>query len=321
MITSLHVLYNPAHHLPRLAWAEEMKAAMKPSLWESACLYGELSNEWLNFLDLQDHLNFEEKHPEEAIERIRQLNSEKFIDFFLGKRASLPHAELSSGEREVLSKPRYFQAELCEFLYQYQQQFFARELFRVEPWLVKSVHELKARMKNNPAEAVGSIHPRFKLERKSLKFFKAETWVFDYAEIDTLTIYPSTFIAPHLLVGLEVPHIIVYYQVALPKEHQPAGVPEDLMDILQAFGDKTRLNLLRMLLYHPYCTQQLTEKTGLAKATVSKHLKLLEGAGLLHYERHGHFVFYRTKKEKLEQLKVDLNQFFDQPLMEKKEES
>ncbi|CAM3910361.1 ArsR family transcriptional regulator [Mesobacillus zeae] len=321
MITSLHVLYNPAHHLTRLQWAEEIRKSMKPSLWNSFCHYSEISNEWLNFFDVYDGLHFEEKHPEEAIERLWQLKPEAIIEPILGKRANLPEDELTLMEKEMISKPKFFLDGLCEFLYVYQQKFFARELFRVEPWLIKSVHELSQKTLQDPVAAIGSVHPRFKVERKSLKFIKAQTWILDYEEVDSLTIYPSSFIAPHLLVGIETSEIIVYLQVSLPDETAPQGVPGDLLDVLQSLGDKTRMNLLRTLLYHPYCTQQLADKTGLAKSTVSKHLKMLEHAGLLKSERHGNFVFYKTNKEKLDQLIVDLNQFFDQPLIEKKEES
>jgi len=320
LITSLHVLYNPAHHLTRLEWAEKMKKNMSPKLWDSVSYFGQISNGWLNFLDLDYYFQFEEKHVEESIERLKQLSADDFLSILLGKRAGIS-TSICSVELEVNEKPIYFRDKLCDVLYEYHQIHFARELFRVEPWLIKSVHDLKSAFKVNPFHAINTVHPRFKLDSKSVRFYKAETWIFSYEEICTLTVYPSSFIAPHLLVGLEAPHIIVYLQVPLPDERMENAVPEDLLSILLALGDRTRMKLLKLMYHHPYCTQQLTDSTGLAKATISKHLKILEKAGLITGERHGYFVFYKTNEKILDQLKVDLNQFFDQPYVGYKEET
>ncbi|MEH7253517.1 metalloregulator ArsR/SmtB family transcription factor [Neobacillus niacini] len=321
LMTSLHVLNNPSHHLTRLEWAEKIKRNMSPSLWDTCCLFGELSNEWLNFLDLVDVMQYEERHVEEAIERMKRLTEKKFLSLLLGTRATFSSDEWTATEREVHSKPGYYREMLCDFLYHYHQEHFARELFRVEPWLIKAVHEIKDQFEQNPLNAMNSVHPRFKLDARTLKFYKAETWVFQYEEITRLTIYPSSFIAPHLLVGMEVPEIIVYLQVPLPDEKVEDAVPEDLLTILSALGDRSRMQILKLLYHHAYCTQQLTDSTGLAKATISKHLKILEKAGLIKGERHGYYVFYKTNENKLDQLKVDLNQFFDQPFIGRKEET
>jgi DNA-binding transcriptional ArsR family regulator len=321
LMTSLHVLDYPAHHLTRLEWAQKIKSNMSPSLWDAACFFGEVSNEWLNFLDLVDVLQYEERHVEEAIERLKLLTEEEFLSLLLGTRADLSSDEWTAKEREVRSKPGYYREWLCDFLYHYHQEHFARELFRVEPWLIKAVHEIKDQFEQNPLDAMNSIHPRFKLNERTFKFYKAETWVFQYEEITRLTIYPSSFIAPHLLVGMEVPEIIVYLQVPLPDEKVEEAVPEDLLTILSALSDRSRLQILKLLYQHAYCTQQLTDSTGLAKATISKHLKILEKAGLIKGQRHGYFVFYQANQKTLDQLKVDLNQFFDQPFIGHKEET
>lgn len=320
MMTSLHVLTNPSHHLTRLEWAKKTKSNMLSSIWNDVVLFGEVTNEWLNFLDLEDLLQYEEKHVEEAIEQIKLLPEKTFLILLLGQRATLTYEELSMNERKIHSKPKQYRDKLCDFLYTYHQEYFARELFRVEPWLVKAVHEIKKQFKEDPLQTMNSIHPRFKLDRRTIKFFKADTWTFHFGELSKLTIYPSSFIAPHLLVGMEVPEIMVYLHVPFPVETVENAVPEDLLHTLTALGDKSRLQLLKLLYFHSYSTQQLTLLTDLAKSTISKHLKILEKANLIKGERHGHFVFYQVNHYTLNQLKVDLNQYFDTPFMEKKED-
>ncbi|WP_026089160.1 ArsR/SmtB family transcription factor [Bacillus massilioanorexius] len=319
MIASLHVLQNPAHHLDRQLWAEEVMNSLPETLVNQLIYFGRVSNDWLNFLDLDDYLQFQEKYIEEAIERLALMEDAAFISFLLGERKDTVPSERSREEQEVFIQTTSVKKQLCECLYDYVEMIFARELFRIEPWLKKAVSELEEEFQKHPMKALDSIHPRFKVENDCVKFYKAETWMYKYEEFTTLTIYPSTFVAPHLLVGLELPHLIVYLHVSFPNERiSDEEVPMDLMKVLKALADEKRIIILRKLLYHPYCTQQLTEVTDLAKATISAHLKVLEKSGLITSQRRGHFVFYQANSYALNQLRVDLDQFFDEPALKNK---
>jgi DNA-binding transcriptional ArsR family regulator len=319
MIASLHVLSNPSHHLQRKEWAEKTRKQFTTEMEQSFLFFTGITNQWFNFLDLVDYLSIREKHVEEGIERLIQLDPTSFLKFVLGERYGIDVEERTAEEQKAFEQTGVVKRELADFLYDYHTKFFARELFRVEPWLVKSVHELKDNFSEGPVQALDTIHPRFEVKQNSLAFYKAQTYRYEVTDLSSLTIYPSTFIAPHLLVGLEVPHIIVYMHVHLPEEKPSDDVPNDLLNTLKALADPTRLKLARKLLYHSYCTQQLVDEFQLAKATVSKHLKLLESAKVIESNRQGHYVFYRTSAEHLSMLRVDLDQFFDQPLLQREE--
>ncbi|MEZ0328394.1 MAG: metalloregulator ArsR/SmtB family transcription factor [Dissulfuribacterales bacterium] len=62
---------------------------------------------------------------------------------------------------------------------------------------------------------------------------------------------------------------------------------------LKAAGDGTRFKILKLLQEGPACVCELTEVLGLAQPTVSKHLRILEHAGLVESERNGMRVDYR----------------------------
>ncbi len=62
---------------------------------------------------------------------------------------------------------------------------------------------------------------------------------------------------------------------------------------LKAAGDTTRLRILKLLDRDPLCVCQLVAVLGLSQSTVSKHLSILRGAGLIEDERRGKWVFYR----------------------------
>lgn len=61
----------------------------------------------------------------------------------------------------------------------------------------------------------------------------------------------------------------------------------------KALGDPARVVLLKVLERKPLCVCEATAVLGLAQSTVSKHLKVLEEAGLVDWEREGAFVNYR----------------------------
>lgn len=71
---------------------------------------------------------------------------------------------------------------------------------------------------------------------------------------------------------------------------------------LKALADPTRLRLLSYILDQPTqeaCTCDLAPLVGLTDATVSHHLKKLEGAGLVTKERRGMSVHYSVVPEAL----------------------
>ncbi len=66
---------------------------------------------------------------------------------------------------------------------------------------------------------------------------------------------------------------------------------------LKALADPKRLRLLAYILEQPEgeaCTCELAPLVGLSDATVSHHLKKLEGAGLVTKQRRGMSVYYRV---------------------------
>ena len=69
---------------------------------------------------------------------------------------------------------------------------------------------------------------------------------------------------------------------------------EQLVGMLRAAGDGTRLRLLLLLLEVELTVSELTEILGQSQPRVSRHLKLLCEAGLLQRFKEGAWVFYRA---------------------------
>lgn len=68
--------------------------------------------------------------------------------------------------------------------------------------------------------------------------------------------------------------------------------------LLQALADPIRLTIVRELAGQPeVCACDFTSCCDVTQPTISHHLKVLRGAGVIEGERRGTWIFYRLKPE------------------------
>jgi ArsR family transcriptional regulator, arsenate/arsenite/antimonite-responsive transcriptional repressor len=67
----------------------------------------------------------------------------------------------------------------------------------------------------------------------------------------------------------------------------------ELMNITKALADENRVRTLLALRRGELCVCQITELFGLAPSTISKHLSILQQAGLVDSRKDGRWIYYR----------------------------
>lgn len=67
---------------------------------------------------------------------------------------------------------------------------------------------------------------------------------------------------------------------------------EEFIKVMKAMSDSNRVKLLKMLQKRGMCVCEIQAALGIAQPTVSKHLKILEAAGLVGREKDGLWVNY-----------------------------
>ncbi|MFK4766132.1 ArsR/SmtB family transcription factor [Desulfobaculum sp. SPO524] len=73
---------------------------------------------------------------------------------------------------------------------------------------------------------------------------------------------------------------------------------QEFLDVMKALADPSRVKIIKMLQHRSdMCVCELRSALGLAQPTVSKHLKVLEGAGLLTRKKDGQWVNYALRRE------------------------
>jgi DNA-binding transcriptional ArsR family regulator len=78
--------------------------------------------------------------------------------------------------------------------------------------------------------------------------------------------------------------------------------------IFAALGDENRLRLLSRLSSGPVSISGLTEGAGITRQGVTKHLRVLAGAGLVRGARRGKESVWRLERRRLEEAKRSLDQ-------------
>ena len=73
--------------------------------------------------------------------------------------------------------------------------------------------------------------------------------------------------------------------------------PGVVASVARALSDVTRLRALYALGKGELCVCQITELAGLAASTVSRHMSVLQGAGLVSSRKEGRWVYYRLAGE------------------------
>jgi DNA-binding transcriptional ArsR family regulator len=123
---------------------------------------------------------------------------------------------------------------------------------------------------------------------------------------DQVLLLPSHFIWPELTAVVHrhrrdgrVRHTVsvVYALAEMARQGRAPVPPEDLLKLLRAAGDATRLQVLQLLARRPRSTREIAGLIGLTEAAISKHLKLLQDAGWVEPARHSYYVYYHLVRD------------------------
>ncbi len=71
----------------------------------------------------------------------------------------------------------------------------------------------------------------------------------------------------------------------------------ELVEILKALSDESRLKLVELLLRRDYCVGALAKHLSLSESAVSQHLKVLRMADIVKGEKRGYFTHYWVDRD------------------------
>lgn len=324
MLCSLHVLTNPRHHLERLKWAEQMKENMDKRIYDEIIYFGQNFYSWLTVMDLQIYSeDFYDLNVIAAVDSINEVDEVDFIYSMLDETISTDDIKkfLGTGytgelgitpeQMKLVSNPGGFRRRLISCLKEYYYLYFEKELRYIEPVLIRALKRHAAQYDTSGIyEYARTLHSRIEVTDEAFTFYKFKTFILPFNELKNITFIPSSFIDPHLLIGIHGKdtlnlHIRVHLGEAV------FDVPLDLLNTMKALGDETRLRILRAIYRKGASTQSLSRELGLTEACISKHFKVLFEAGLLYKERKGNYIYYYLNNIMLDMIPMDIFQYLD----------
>lgn len=300
MLCSLHVLLEPAHHLERLEWAEKMKDRLPEKLYNSLMEYGKKTCKWCVIMDLcNTHGECDDFNIMSALDYIADLPMKDFEGAFSKYKW---HGEMDFNEE--------CKKKMVRILKEYYLTYFERELRLIEPLLVRCLKKgSECSQRTGIFDYIKGLHSRIEVTDKAFLFHKYTLFTIPFDSLKRIIIRVSSFIDPHLL--MDYGDGMVQFTIRAHFDKGVDEVPKDLLRIMKALADETRLKMLKIIYKQKSSTQSLACELNLTEACISKHLKTLYDADLLYRERGGSYIYYYLNASLLELIPLNINEYLN----------
>ena len=337
-VLSLHVIVEPKHHPVQHEWVRAMRRlspALKREIDVFAFAYREYFPEFLFPSPTGSLPDFEGE-----LRRLRGADEDLVrLEFAIpftgsdgstgnprdpaaleapGPRRLLQERAAAAGDKEVahqlLEDPLGLLERFTAMLEHYWEEAFSREWERIEPDLAASVSEAGRVITRSGLYALlRGLWPEVRSDADAGRFSLERPHDHDI-EIgggDLLVLAPSVYVWPHVRVNCDAPWPLglVFPASSIVREARPRIPPAQLVGVLRALADDTRLRALRLIAERPRSTQELAPLVGVTEAALSKHLRTLAEAGLLERHRDGYYVLYRIVPDRVAALAPSLAAF------------
>ena len=218
--------------------------------------------------------------------------------------------------RQLLEDPRGLLERFLGLLESYWEEAFAREWERIEPDLAASVSEAGRVIARRGLYALlRGLWPEIRSDPDTGRFWleRPHDHEVDIGADDLLVLAPSVYVWPHVRVNCDPPWPLglVFPASSIVRESRPRIPPAQLIGVLRALADDTRLRALRLIAERPRSTQELAPLVGVTEAALSKHLRTLAEAGLLERRREGYYVLYRIVPDRVAAIGPSIDAFLD----------
>ena len=123
-------------------------------------------------------------------------------------------------------------------------------------------------------------------------------------------IIPSYFISPQRCMRIySGDKIYVVFDCRLTRDKSEALL-EELSAILKIIDDKSRMEILRILVNNKSYGKALSDIVGISTPTISHHLDILKRAGFIKEEKTRNIKYFYANKEKLKKVIDDIDKYF-----------
>jgi DNA-binding transcriptional ArsR family regulator len=334
-VLSLHVLVGPKHHALQHAWvrrARRLPSGLRRRIRAFSFAYHALIPDFLHPSPHGELASFDAE-----LDAIRALEPQVAAFEFLRplwdheadrdprklrRKAVREHATRGAARigadpalaALIFDDPGRLAREFAGLLAAYWDAAFAEEWERLEPRLAATVLDAGRTIARDGVYALlGSLSRRLRVDerRQELGLDIPHDHRVEATDASPLVLVPSAYTWPHVSVQCDEPWpVAVVYPAPFATQEARAEIPDgELLRLLKALGDDTRLRALRLIAERPRSTQELAPLVGISEAGLSKHLRVLADAGVLATRRDGYYVLYSLVAERREPLSTAVLEF------------
>jgi Family of unknown function (DUF5937)/Helix-turn-helix domain len=203
----------------------------------------------------------------------------------------------------LFEDPKRLVERFTRLLETYWEEAFAAEWQRLEPRLADGVVAAGRELATGGIFGfLVALAPQLRVDPDGSAFGIDVPHDHDVAlgSANPLLLVPSVYVWPHVLVNCDPPWpLALVYRAPHVAESQRQPTSPELVRVLRALADPTRLRILRQITRRAGSIQELAPIVGLSEAGTSKHLRLLAAAGLVETHREGYYVLYSLAAEPL----------------------
>jgi DNA-binding transcriptional ArsR family regulator len=335
-VLSLHVLVEPKHHPLQHPWvrrARSLPASLRREIAALGFAYRQFVPEFLApSLEAPGFRTFEEELDE--LERLDDVTvalgflrllwdhggrrDERLLAQARVRTHVTTRVEQEGGDagaaQLMFDSPAELRARFAALLARYWEAAFAEEWERLEPRLAETVAEAGRRLAADDVYSyLKGLSPQLLIapHEREIRRDLPHEHTLEISSTARLILVPSAYVWPHVRVNCDPPWPpgIVYPAPFVVAEARPRLPADDVLHVLRALADETRLRALKLIAAQPRSTQELAPLVGISEAGLSKHLRLLARAGLVQTRRDGYYVLYSLDQERIAPLSRALLDF------------
>ena len=342
MVQSLYVLGDPSHHKPCRQWAEKTLADLPEKLQREIPKLFKNEKGWCmigDFWTMNPGLAVKSSMDEDirqSIMKVRNIREPLFSYIYLGLTTTdIKPARVGEwlGRPEVvtpeewncvlsalsrkhaeyyLTHPDDVKNRMAWILINYWNLSFKKIWPMLEVYLTEKLKEEKIKWdRSDPIDYIRKMHKDIIFDGEYFLFLKNPDYGIQAKNIKKIRMMASAFSAPHLMIntigGLVTGTHNVDFRTAAFEEE----ISNEAMSRLNALSDKTRLKIIRIIWNDFSTTKEIAEMVSITMGAVSMHLKLLKNSNLVEVKRIKKHVYYRMKKEPLQNLPAEIEKYLE----------
>lgn len=120
---------------------------------------------------------------------------------------------------------------------------------------------------------------------------------------------PSYFISPHYVMAYNKYSRLFLYDIHANKLQNNSYKTDQMITSLKIISDKTRIEILRLLILQPTYGKILANRLNLTTATISHHLELLKSINLVFETRNKNVKYFSANQDEIDKLLNELKNY------------